>query len=331
MYLVQHRVLYEKGVNKRILRRGSIILDQDQDHLRAPTYEEASHHWRIPETTIKNWWSQRQRLLDGPVFDFRPQWPELETQLFERFLQERREQRAVRISWFRRTSRELYTQLYQTDQMFGFSRGWFTRFLNRKHLSLRRITKQATKLPEDYPRYSNNFLRYVRRVSQPNYVPPSRTEPSFTGQSLANLLPDGPLDAAHATPSLARPSLLTQALSRFELRDIHNVDETPIPFEYNEGLSFDPKGIPEVTVRTQSSGWSKRQATLIPVISADGEKHFKPMVIFRGKGNIPEEEKAHWHPDIEVCCSLLTFPAMRPTEPIHPGVLISNHLPGSLQ
>lgn len=73
-----------------------------------------------------------------------------------------------------------------------------------------------------------------------------------------------------------------------------------MPFEYLEDATFDVKGIKEVSVHTASSGWSKRQATLYPVITADGEPHFRPLIIFRGKGNITAEERAAYDPRIDV-------------------------------
>jgi DDE superfamily endonuclease len=61
-----------------------------------------------------------------------------------------------------------------------------------------------------------------------------------------------------------------------------NFDETLIPFEYLDHRSYDFKGKKTVLAKTDRSGWSKRQATLILYIFADGIPRINPNIIFHG-------------------------------------------------
>jgi hypothetical protein len=61
-----------------------------------------------------------------------------------------------------------------------------------------------------------------------------------------------------------------------------NFDETPIPFEYLDCHTYNLKGKKTVSVKTDRSGWSKRQATLILYVFADGIPRIDPDLIFHG-------------------------------------------------
>ena len=60
------------------------------------------------------------------------------------------------------------------------------------------------------------------------------------------------------------------------------MDQTPLPWEYLEGKTYEFKGSKTVWVRTQRSGWDKRQATIQLTIFADGIDRVIPLIIFRG-------------------------------------------------
>jgi hypothetical protein len=83
-----------------------------------------------------------------------------------------------------------------------------------------------------------------------------------------------------------------------------NLDETPIPFEYNSGYSYDTKGVRSVLAKSDRSGWDKRQATLILYIFADGIHRLKPKIIFHGAsgpaGKIYQQEEHLYSPDVTV-------------------------------
>jgi hypothetical protein len=76
------------------------------------------------------------------------------------------------------------------------------------------------------------------------------------------------------------------------------LDETPLPFEFLNGYSYDFKGATTMTGRSERSGWDKRQATIILKIMADGSTPFKPVIFFHGKGTLAKRE--HYDERVEV-------------------------------
>jgi hypothetical protein len=81
-----------------------------------------------------------------------------------------------------------------------------------------------------------------------------------------------------------------------------NLDEVPIPFEYLDGYSYDLEGAKTVSGKTDRSGWSKRQATLILYIFADGVCRIPPKIIFHGAVDtkIRDLESFKYHPDVTI-------------------------------
>ncbi|CCE34825.1 uncharacterized protein CPUR_08764 [Claviceps purpurea 20.1] len=237
-----------------------------QDGCRRPYVREASKWFQIPERTIHNWWTNRDSFEETRTNSPRPYWPELEERLWADFTARREEGHLVRTGWFRQRAQELFQELYPTvAHDFTFSEGWFNGFKRRWNIVPRRITKQASKLPAEYAAIASKFLRFIRRVSQP---------------------------------------IMQHLLTRFPLSRIINFDETPIPFEYLDGVTYDTKGVHTVAGKTDRSGWSKRQATLILYIFADGVHRIKPTIIFHGcdgkKGKISKKEKQFYSDEVEV-------------------------------
>jgi hypothetical protein len=69
--------------------------------------------------------------------------------------------------WFRRISQQIWKRLYPSiPELFVFSNGWFWRFLRRHNIVRCRITKVATKLPEEIVKVTNSFIQYVRKRSR---------------------------------------------------------------------------------------------------------------------------------------------------------------------
>ena len=66
------------------------------------------------------------------------------------------------------------------------------------------------------------------------------------------------------------------------LSNILNMNQTPLPWEYLEGKTYEFKGSKTVWVRARRSGWDKRQATIQLTIFADGIDRVIPLIIFRG-------------------------------------------------
>ena len=251
--------------------------------LRPPTQQEASKRYKIPQRTISEWVKKKNLIEEGGskaparevgndlALDSRCWWPELEEAIYKEFIKWREEGRLIRRGWFRVQAgfhfRELYPDLDPT--MFRFSNGWFSKFLGRHRISLRCITKKAQRLPAEYQSLVLNWLRFNRRNSQPKNTP-------F-------------LELVLQTPA-----------NRFSESNICNLDETPIPFEYLEGKTYDPIGAKTVWAKSSQNGWDKRQASLVLCVFADGIPRIPPMIIFRGKGERLGREREKYHPGVEV-------------------------------
>jgi hypothetical protein len=80
------------------------------------------------------------------------------------------------------------------------------------------------------------------------------------------------------------------------------MDETPLPFEFLNGYTYNTKGQKTVVGSTKRSGWSKRQASLVLTIWADGTNRTKPILIFHGSeaGQIKAKEGHLYHSDVSV-------------------------------
>ena len=63
------------------------------------------------------------------------------------------------------------------------------------------------------------------------------------------------------------------------------MDQTPLPFEYLSGRTYNQRGKKTIWVQaSQQSGWEKRQATIQLTIFADAVPGVKPLIFFRGQG-----------------------------------------------
>ena len=70
-----------------------------------------------------------------------------------------------------------------------------------------------------------------------------------------------------------------------ELRNILNMDETPIYFDMATDTTYDQKGAKDVPVKT--TGYGKMRFTVVLTVSAAGRKH-KPMIIFKNLKSVPK-------------------------------------------
>jgi len=215
---------------------------------------------------------------------------ELELELFRQFVDWRQMGRKVTRAWIQRRAKILFELLYNRETgpdrqvsllyklwcytdlaealTFQFSNGWFKQFCQRWDITLRRLTHQAQKLPCEYINYVNSFLRYIRRQCS-------------TLNTKYDIL----------TPhNCFRPS------------QILNMDEVPIPFEFFDGYTYHLKGEHTVSGSVSNSSWSKRQATLVLYIFADGEPRLKPKLIFHGVpgGLIDIKERPLWDARVTV-------------------------------
>lgn len=179
-------------------------------------------------------------------------WPVLEKELVALFADRRQIGRVVWHKWFERNAKILFSKLYpQSNSVFCFSPGWFRNFLSRNNISLRIITNQVQETPIEYLDTIINFLCFNRRNSQ---------------------LRDGTQDQVRGILEIGR----------YICANIVNMDQTPLPWEYLEGRTYEFKGNKTVWVRSRKSGWGKRQATIQLTIFADGVARVRPLIIFRG-------------------------------------------------
>ena len=171
---LEERVYCQRGPIKKIRRTYSkarklevilflmhhrVPMTPEEVQYRRPTQKEASEFWKIPETTIQQWWSSRDVIVNqkgtgrGQSANWICRWPEMEKELFEMFLDERKKGRLIRRGWFRARARHLFNKHYgEAPNMFVFSIGWFSGFLKRwtRSISCRVLTKISSRLPDEY-------------------------------------------------------------------------------------------------------------------------------------------------------------------------------------
>lgn len=226
----------------------------------------------VPGSTLSSWKKQLEKILEMPkrarasISDPTCAYPEMEEKLFSKFWERRQEGKIVRRGWFRLASKWLFGQVYPgiNHTQFKFSNGWFLGFLSRWGISIRITTNKAQKIPEDYKSLIINWFQFNRRNSQ-------LREASY---ELGLPIPDTLCD-----------------IGWYYLRNICNMDQTPLPFEYLSGRTYALKGDKTIWVKATKSGWDKRQATIMLTVFADGVPRVPPVIIFRGSDNLEEQER----------------------------------------
>lgn len=189
-------------------------------------------------------------------------WPEMEVQLHLEFKEARKLGRSINRKWFGRVGRRIFAELYPDQIGFDecrdshvvfdctFSDGWFSSFKKRWSISWRCKTNTASKPPEDYRPKISLFCKFNRRNSQLRFG----DNPEFCD------------------------------VGRYPLGNMFNMDQTPFPFEFLTGRTYDIRGNKTVWEKALRASWGKRQATLQITICADGKKRCRPLLIFRGLG-----------------------------------------------
>lgn len=245
---------------------------------RQPLRAEVSKRFKIPVTNLLRWKKGEQDLLNSlstqrrtPV-SIRP-WAEMEVQLYSKFIERRGKGKAVRIGWFRRNSKELWTSIYlgpaegldtpttrgsvagENLKVFCFSNGWFRGFLYWHNISLRFSTNKASQLPIDYEESILNWIKYNRYNSK--------------------IRPDNELGLGDTS----------EVAGRYRLSNICNMDQTPLPFEYLSGQTYNTTGEKTIWIKgSKQSSWDKRQATVQLTVFADGVARVKPLIFYRELG-----------------------------------------------
>ena len=145
-----------------------------------------------------------------------------------------------------------------------FSNCWFDGFKRCYKLTLRRPTHKAQVVPSSKAELIRSFHRTIRKE--------------------------------------ATRGIQLGALGRFKLNTIANVDQTPLPFTFTNGSTYESKGASTVWVQGGNSGLDKRQCTVQLTLFADGIPRVKPLVIFRGTGKrITFQEKLKYDKRVSVC------------------------------
>jgi hypothetical protein len=243
-----------------------------REAVRCPTVKETQNHTKIPYNTLLDWRrpANRAKIFSRTAGLRRvrlgvPKWPEMEDKLVERFLEARRQGKPVRLRWFRRNTQECFAECYpERDQDdFCFSTGWFLNFLSRNAISFRAPTNTGQKIPTDYQTVVINFIRFLRRNTDPRrrWIP---------------------LNAQSPEPPMPLPKIGCVRICR-----VGNMDQTPLPFEFLDEGTYDECGTQSVQIKSTKSGWEKRQATIMVTSFGDGVPHVPPIIIFK---RTPDEE-----------------------------------------
>ena len=212
---------------------------------------QTSKHFELNTKTVLRWVKDEEKIRHSrkgskhAKHDRPAKYPDVEERLYREYRGLRRKGLKVKGWWFRTRAKAILQELYP-DETFQFSNSWFTGFKTRSRISLRRGTNTCQKQPADKRIAIQSFHRAIRNEAQNG---------DFVGP-----------------------------LGKFELSQIANVDQTPLPFTFTDGTTYDDTGASTVWVRGGASGLDKRQCTVQLTIFADGEPRVKPMLIFRGKG-----------------------------------------------
>jgi hypothetical protein len=266
-WMHQHRVYDSRPLFDQAYRTKegqTVETTSDGGIMRPPTTKEAAQKFNIPEGTLKGWWKNREKILNSRKGCrsnrekvICEKWPTIESELFQCFTAAREKNLLINRYWIQRKALSIASKLCDDgdndDAKFKASNSWFWGFCGRYSITRRRVTNQAQKTLENYQQFIDSWVQFIRRVSTP--------------EDLRNLSHDSTWE------SLFHPSRIL------------NMDETPIPFEFNEGYTYEYKGSKTVSGKTDRSGWGKRQATLCLYIFADGIGRIPPKLIFHGQSN----------------------------------------------
>jgi hypothetical protein len=114
-----------------------------------------------------------------------------------------------------------------------------------------------------------------------------------------------PITTGLADRLLLPPKKLS--LRRYPSKLILNVDETPLPFEFLSGYTYDWKEMTTVAGKSDRSGWNKRQVTIVLHIMANGDTPFKPILIFYGQRTVMIKDQPRYNPRVDVYFKPTTY------------------------
>jgi len=135
------------------------------------------------------------------------------------------------------------------------SDGWFSGFKDRFKISYRAPTSQAQQTPIEYERIASEFLGFVRYNARP------------------------------------RQNEKVHTIGRYTPSTIFNIDQMALPFDFYGRRTYAPRGHKSIKKKVPTKSWTKRQASVMILIAADGLPHCKPLLLFRGEGKGAQIQK----------------------------------------
>jgi hypothetical protein len=157
------------------------------------------------------------------------------------------------------------------------------------------VTKAASKPPAEVIRTVNSFIQFVRKHNR------RQREGSYHATILRS---SPPIAHPPANEAADKPTYLfipkKTLFRRFPPKLIVNLNETPLPFEFLSGYTYDWKKVTTVAGKSDRNGWNKRQAIIILHIIANGNTPFKPVIIFHGQRTVLAKEQPYYDPRVEV-------------------------------
>ena len=175
----------------------------------------------------------------------RAMYPEVEAELYREYRQLRKHGLKVKGYWFKVRAKQLLAEKIP-EASFLFSDDWFDAFKQCHRISLRRATNVSQKPADDKRGAIQGFHLTIREV--------------------------------------AREGEIKGPLGQFQLHQVANMGQTPLPFCFSNGETYADTGDKTVWVRGGASGLEKRQCTAQLTVFADGQPRVKPLLTFRGKG-----------------------------------------------
>ena len=212
---------------------------------------QTAKRYSLNTKTVGRWVADYEKIKDSRKsskrvkFDRKSKYPDVEEELYCEYRNLRRQGLKVKGFWFKTRARQLLQQKHP-EELFQFSDSWFDGFKTRYKISFRRPTNVCQRPPADKREAIQQFHRLIRKIAD--------------------------------EPRPKRP------IGRFTLPRIANVDQTPLPFSFTNGGTYNDTGDKTVWVRSGASGLDKRQCTAQITLFADGVPRVKPLLIFKGKG-----------------------------------------------
>ena len=122
---------------------------------------------------------------------------------------------------------------------------------------------------------------------------------------------ESPEEKEELLPAFLQKIRRNSQRSQFPPSYIYNMDQTPIPFDFLQSRTYAPKGSKTVWIKTDRNAWTKRQATLMLTVCADGIMRCLPILIFHGKYGhetaTRQAERRQYHPGVRVLFNLTVY------------------------